>query len=96
MLLVPSIPAAAKEMPEGTENLREYTFENVDGGTISSTSNGKTKVLILFSVNCGHCISVLSDIANSDWIQDGLADFCAVARDKKTVWLGRTGMECDV
>ena len=85
MLLVPSIPAAAKEMPEGTENLREYTFENVDGGTISSTSNGKTKVLILFSVNCGHCISVLSDIANSDWIQDGLADFCAVARDKKTV-----------
>ncbi len=87
MLLVPAIPAAAQEMPEGTENV-SYTFDgaNVDDGTAMTTeANGKTKVIVFFKVDCGHCQAVLQGIANSSWIQDEeLADVCAIAMDKKT------------
>lgn len=81
MLLVPAIPAAAQEMD--TEN-PEYTFDNIDGGTISTKSSGKTKLLVFFKIDCGNCQRVLGDLANSQWVQDGeLADVCAIAWNKK-------------
>lgn len=52
MLLVPAIPAAAQEMD--TANL-DYTFAGIDGGTISTASNGKIKVLVFFRVDCVNC-----------------------------------------
>lgn len=86
MLLIPSIPASAQEMPEGTSNF-SYTFSgaNIDNnGDMTTDSNGKTKVVVLFKVDCGHCQAVLQDIANSDWIQDTeLAEVCAIAMDTK-------------
>ena len=83
LLIIPVIPAAAKEMPEGTENL-SYTFAGIDGGTISTQSNGKTKVIVFFRVDCGNCQNVLRTIANSSWIRDeDLADVCAVSMDRK-------------
>ncbi len=87
MLLVPSIPAAAKEMPEGTDNF-SYTFDGAnvdDGGTMTTDANGKTKVIVFFKVDCGHCQQVLYGIANSSWIHDAeLADVYAIAMDQKT------------
>ncbi len=85
MLLVPAIPAAAQEMPEGTENF-SYTFDGAnidDGSSMTTDANGKTKVIVLFKVGCGHCESVLEGIANSDWLKDEeLADVYALAMDR--------------
>ena len=87
MLLVPSIPAAAKEIAEGTDNF-SYTFDGAnvdDGGTMTTDANGKTKVIVFFKVDCGHCQQVLYGIANSSWIHDAeLADVYAIAMDQKT------------
>lgn len=81
MLLVPAIPAAAQEMD--TANL-DYTFAGIDGGTISTASNGKIKVLVFFRVDCVNCQNVLRTIANSRWIQEeDLADVCAVSMAQK-------------
>lgn len=85
MLLIPAVPVAAAEMPEGTSNF-DYTFDDADidgGGAMSTTAEGKPKVVIFFMVTCGHCQSVLSDIANSEWLKEGLADVYAIATDQK-------------
>lgn len=86
LLMVQAMPVVAQEMPEGTGNF-SYSFDGAnvdDGGTMTTDANGKTKVVVFFKVDCGHCQSVLYDIANSDWIHDEeLADVCAIAMDQK-------------
>lgn len=86
LLMVQVMPVMAQEMPEGTDDFG-YTFDGAnvdDGGTMTTVANGKTKVVVFFKVDCGHCQAVLGDIADSDWIHDEeLADVCAIAMDGK-------------
>ena len=86
LLMVQVMPVMAEEIPEGTDDFG-YMFDGAnidDGGTMTTAADGKTKVTVLFKVDCGHCKRVLEDIANSDWIHDeDLADVCAIAMDIK-------------
>lgn len=77
MLVVPALQVSAGELPAGTSNL-SYTFENVDGGEITTTSSGKPKMVILFSHTCGNCRATLSGIASSNWVKNGDMDICAI------------------
>ena len=48
LLMVPVIPAmAVEELPAGTSNI-DANFFAIDGGMISTQSNGKPKLLIFF------------------------------------------------
>ncbi len=77
MLVVPALQVSAGELPAGTSNL-SYTFENVDGGEITTTSSGKPKMVILFSHTCGNCRATLSGIASSNWVKNDDMDICAI------------------
>lgn len=84
MLLMPVLQVAAAEVPEGTANLN-YTFENIDGGEITTASNGKPKMVILFSHTCGNCRATLRDIASSSWVKNDDMDVCAIEFNNATV-----------
>ena len=38
-----------------------YTFHGVDGESVSSTANGKPKMIIFYGASCGHCINTLEN-----------------------------------
>ncbi len=84
ILLMPVLQVAAAEVPEGTENL-SYTFENVDGGEVTTTSDGKPKMVILFSHTCENCRATLRDIASSSWVKSDDMDVCAIEFNNATV-----------
>lgn len=78
LLMVPVIPAmAVEELPSGTSNI-DANFFAIDGGMISTQSNGKPKLLVFFKVGCGNCINTLSTISKSDWLKNGDVEVCAI------------------
>ena len=80
LLILPAIPAKAAEIVEITDDNSAYdrTFTTLDGGEISTQSNGKSKVLIFFSTECLNCINSLKSVAECDWIGSGEVDVCAI------------------
>ena len=84
MLVVPTLQVSAGELPTGTSNL-SYTFENVDGGEVTTTSDGKPKMVILFSHTCGNCRATLAGIASSSWVKSDDMDVCAIEFNGATV-----------
>lgn len=84
ILLMPVLQVAAAEVPEGTKNL-SYTFENVDGGEVTTTSDGKPKMVILFSHTCENCRATLRDIASSSWVKSDDMDVYAIEFNNATV-----------
>ncbi len=85
MLILPAIPASAAEVSEDNSNY-DYTFQNIDGGTISTQSGGSCKMLVFFSRTCSNCQNVLGRLSNSSWVQDGsLAEVCAVECNGGTI-----------
>ena len=84
MLVVPTLQVSAGELPAGTSNL-SYTFENVDGGEVTTTSDGKPKMVILFSHTCGNCRATLAGIASSSWVKSDDMDVCAIEFNGATV-----------
>ncbi len=61
LLMVQVMPVMAEEIPEGTDDFG-YTFDGAnidDGGTMTTAADGKTKVTVLFKVDCWHCQRVL-------------------------------------
>jgi len=77
MLITPTMQVSAEEVAAGTANLN-YTYDNIDGGSISTQSNGKPKILVFFKVGCGNCKNTLRDISSSEWIKNGDVDVCAI------------------
>ncbi len=80
LLILPAIPAKAAEIVEITDDNSAYdrTFTTLEGGEISTQSNGKSKVLIFFSTECLNCINSLKSVAECDWIGSGEVDVCAI------------------
>lgn len=76
MLTIPVLPVAAAEMSE--ENTISVNFTDIDGGTISTQSNGKPKLLIFFGVNCTNCINAFDDITKTSWASTGETEICAI------------------
>lgn len=74
--MFPALPVAAAEVPEGTENL-SGTFDGIDGGTVSTQSEGKPKLVIFFKLGCSNCERALASISSSEWIKSGEIDVCA-------------------
>ncbi len=84
LLMVPVIPAmAVEELPSGTSNI-DANFFAIDGGMISTQSNGKPKLLVFFKVGCGNCINTLSTISKSDWLKNGEVEVCAIECEFQT------------
>ena len=55
LLMVQVMPVMAEEIPEGTDDFG-YMFDGAnidDGGTMTTAADGKTKVTVLFKVDCG-------------------------------------------
>ena len=79
-MILPAIPAKAAEIVEITDDNSAYdrTFTTLEGGEISTQSNGKSKVLIFFSTECLNCINSLNSVAECDWIGSGEVDVCAI------------------
>ncbi len=80
LLILPAIPAKAAEIVEVTDDNSAYdrTFTTLEGGEISTQSNGKSKVLIFFRTGCWNCINSLKSVAECDWIRSGEFDVCAI------------------
>ena len=80
LLILPAIPAKAAEIVEITDDNSAYdrTFTTLEGGEISTQSNGKSKVLIFFRTGCWNCINSLKSVAECDWIRSGEFDVCAI------------------
>lgn len=76
LLMIPSMSVMAAEKLEQA-NL-EYTFSNIDGGEITTKSEGKPKLIVFFMTSCGNCKATLQSIASSDWIGNGEIDVCAI------------------
>ncbi len=55
----------------GTEN-PFYSFKTIDDQFVTSKANGKPKVLIFFSTECGYSIQTISNIANSSYDFSGV------------------------
>ena len=77
LLLLPAIPVEAAEVPEGTANL-DFSFTSIDGGSVSTQSSGKPKLIVFFMTQCSRCKSTLGDFSSSSWLANGEADVCAI------------------
>lgn len=66
ILLVGLIPSAKLELQAQDEfksfSNFDYTFQTIDGKTVSSTANGKPKALIFFNTVCGYSVETITDI----------------------------------
>lgn len=82
LLIMPAMPVAAVEVSQ--DNSIDYTFSDIDGGEITTQSEGKPKLLIFFKTGCGNCERVLPDISSSEWIKTGETDVCAIEVSGKT------------
>lgn len=76
LLIMPAMLVEAVEVSQ--DNSIDYTFSDIDGGEITTQSEGKPKLLIFFGTTCGNCIRVLPDISSSEWIKTGETDVCAI------------------
>lgn len=61
-----------------------YTFKGIDGESPSAAVNGKPKLLIFFSVDCGKSQFTLEDFSKSNWIKTGDVDVYAIDTKKST------------
>lgn len=84
LLTMPVMQVAAAEVSQDNENINR-TFSDIDGGEITTQSEGKPKLLIFFGKDCGYCKAALPDISSSEWIKTGETDVCAIE-----VWNGTT------
>lgn len=55
-----------------------YTIQCVDGGTLSTQSEGKPKMLVFFTTTCWNCKSTLSGISRSEWAKSAQVDVYAL------------------
>lgn len=76
-LIIPVMPVAATEVSQDNENVNR-TFSDIDGGEITTQSEGRPKLLIFFGKDCGNCKAALRDISSSEWIRTGETDVCAI------------------
>lgn len=77
MLIIPAMSVSAAGLSQDNSNLNG-TFDCIDGGTVSTQSGGKPKIIVFFKTTCGHCINTLREISSSDWIKNGETDVCAI------------------
>lgn len=82
LLIMPAIPALAVEV--SVDNSVNYTFNDIDGGEITTQSEGKPKLLIFFKKGCSNCERVMPDISSSEWIKTGETDVYAIEVTGKT------------
>lgn len=78
LLMIPSMSVMAAESSKLELDNLDYTFEGIDGGQISTQSNGKPRLLMFFNVTCVNCQATLQSVSSSDWIQNGEVDVYAL------------------
>ena len=71
--------------PLNCENIVNTSIQNIDGGTLSTQSEGKPKLLVFFRTGCGNSQSTLRSFANSEWVKNGQADVYALEIDGSTL-----------
>lgn len=59
------------------------TYACIDGTTVSSTANGKAKLLIYVGATSGYSIDTVKSIAESGWINSGKVDVVVVKADAR-------------
>ncbi len=57
---------AAGSAPYGLGN-PFYSYTTLDEGTVTSTANGRPKVLVFFGANCGYSMSTIKDICQGSY-----------------------------
>lgn len=77
LFIMPSMPVAAAGMSQENAD-KSGEFDCIDGGTVSTQSEGKPKVLVFFNTTCSNCQRTLESIASSDWANNGETDICAI------------------
>lgn len=65
-------------------NNLSVNFNGVNGGTLSTASEGRPKILIFFSTACGNSMNTLSGFSASNWITKGAVDVYAIDCNEHT------------
>ncbi len=79
----PMSPISYRMGNEGAENL-DRTFYGLDGGTLSSKSDGKPKLIVFFSTECANSRNTLQNFSKSNWVTDGSVDVYAIEVNRHT------------
>ena len=66
------VKAAEPSLKEYNKPNPSYSFTTIDDQIVTSTADGKPKVLIFFSTKCGYSRQTISNIANSDYDFSGV------------------------
>lgn len=62
-----------------------YTFNGIDGETLSTQSSKKAKILVFFRTTCPNSQQTLKSISQSDWIKSGQAEVYALEFERKSL-----------
>lgn len=77
ILAISVMPVSAAGISQDNSGLYGE-FNCIDGGTLTTQSAGKPKILVFFTTTCSNCRGTLQNISQSEWIRNGETDVCAI------------------